>query len=100
MFHADKPWAPLTHVLKESRPYSRVDFQDGAMDPTLPNDRVQRTDPRFRAIRNRKRHCAKISSPLHDNVTPALANNVKAVLFEDAAGVSYPRIITSTPGSR
>lgn len=79
-------------------PYGRLDFEDGAMDPTLPNDRLQRTDPQFMVIRNRNRHCAKIGSPLHDNVTPALADDMESVLFEDAAGVSSGKDAKLTHG--
>lgn len=54
----------------------------------MANDRLERSDSKFRVIMNGNGHGAAIHSALHYDMASALAYDLKAVLFEDAAGVS------------
>ena len=74
------------------------DLKGRASDPALPNDRLERSDSKFRVIGNRNCDCTEIGMPLHHDVATALADELKAVLFEDAAGVSSGQDAKSTHG--
>lgn len=66
----------------------RLDLEHSAGYSTLPNDCLERSDSQFRMIGNW--HCdgAEFRSPLHDDVATTLTDDVKPVLFKDAASVS------------
>jgi hypothetical protein len=63
-------------------------LESAAGDAALPNDGLKCSDSDFRMVRNRYGHGARRASPLHDEMTASLSDNLKAVLFEDATDVS------------
>ncbi len=49
---------------------------------------LERSDSNLRVIENWNGDGAKVCSPLHHDVAPALTDDLKIVLFKDAADVS------------
>ena len=54
----------------------------------MPNDRLECADADFSMIRDGHRDGAGVGSPLQDDMTAALADDVKPMLFEDTADIS------------
>lgn len=73
---------------KGTSPCYRLALEGRASDPALTNDRLERSDSKFRVIGNGNGHGAEIRSALHYDVASALADDLKPVLFENAADVS------------
>ncbi len=92
MTHAPKPLAACCGAPQSTGkfafPYSGLDLEGGARDPALPNDGLQRSDPKLRVIGNWNCDGTEVRSPLHHDVAPALTDDLKIVLFKDAADVS------------
>jgi hypothetical protein len=65
-----------------------LDLEGGPSDSTLSNDGLQRSNFQFGMIRDWNGYGAEFSLPLHDNVTSALADNLKPMLFEDSTSLS------------
>lgn len=53
----------------------RLDFECGAYDAALSNDRLQGSNPNLWVVWNGYRHGFKVASPLHDDVTSTLPND-------------------------
>lgn len=64
----------------------------------MPNDGLQRSDPKLRVIRNWDCDGTEIGTPLHHDVASALTDESKTVLFEDAADVSSGKDAEFTHG--
>jgi hypothetical protein len=62
-------------------------LESAARDAALSDDGLQGADSDFGMIRNRDRYGSTIDTPLHDHMTASLPNELKAVLFKDAAQV-------------
>jgi hypothetical protein len=58
-----------------------------ARDAALSDDGLQCADSDFGMIRNRDRYSSTIGTPLHDDVTPSLPDDLKSMLFKNAAHV-------------
>ena len=65
-----------------------LDFECGACDTALANDRLQGSDSDLWMVWNGYGHRPKFASPLHDDVASTLPNDVKTMLFKNAAHVS------------
>ena len=63
-------------------------FECGACDTALANDRLQSFNPNIWMVWNWYCHRPKVASPLHDDVASTLPNDVKTMLFKNAAHVS------------
>ena len=59
----------------------------GSSDPALSNDRLPRSDLQLGVIWNGNGDGAEVGSALHHDVVSTLANDLKPLLFGDAAGV-------------
>lgn len=62
-------------------------LESTARDAALSDDGLQRADSDFGMIRNWDRYGSTISTPLHDDVTASLPNNLEAMLFKNVAHV-------------
>ena len=65
-----------------------LDFECGAGDAALANDRLQGTDSNLWMVWNGYGHRPKIAEPLHDDVASALPNDLKTMLFKNTTDVS------------
>lgn len=65
-----------------------LDFECGAGDAALANDRLQGSNPNLWMVWNGYGHRPKIASPLHDDVASALPNDLKTMLLKNTADVS------------
>lgn len=63
-----------------------LDFECGAGDAALANDRLQGTDSNLWMVWNGYGHRPKVAEPLHDDVASALPNN-----FENHVVQEYDR---------
>lgn len=75
------PFVSLCHLV------SRLTLKRRASNPTLPNDRLQCSNPQFRVIRYRNRHRPKVGPPLHNDMASALTDYLKTLFFENAADI-------------
>lgn len=62
-----------------------------ARDAALSHDGLQRADSDFDVVRNRDRCGSTIGTPLHDDVTASLSNDLETMLFKDAELTHAPR---------
>jgi len=67
-------------------------LESTARDTALSDDGLQRADPDFGMIRNWDCYGSTVGTPLHDDVTASLPNDLEAMLFKDAAHVRPERI--------
>ena len=64
-----------------------LDFECGAGDAALANDRLQGTDSNLWMVWNGYGHRPKVAEPLHNDVASTLPNGLKTMLFEDTTDV-------------
>lgn len=62
-------------------------LEGAARDAALSDDGLQRADSDFGVVRNRDRYGSTVGTPLHDDVTASLSNDLETMLFKDAAQV-------------
>ena len=65
-----------------------LDLECGACDAALADDRLQGSKSNLWMVWNGHRHRPKVASPLHDDVASTLPNDLKTMLFKNAAHVS------------
>lgn len=66
-------------------------LEGAARDAALSDDGLQRADSDFGVVRNRDRYGSTVGTPLHDDVTASLSNDLETMLFKDAELTHAPR---------
>lgn len=69
------------------RAYEPSGLEGVARDAALSNDGLQGADSDFGMILNRGRYGSTIGTPLHDDMTPSLPDDLESMLFKNAAHV-------------
>ena len=65
-----------------------LDFECGADDAALANDRLRGSNPNLWMVWNGYGHRPNVAKPLHDDVASALPNDLKTMLFKNTTDVS------------